>query len=44
MDKVMPLIYEDIHRPERREITLNLKCESRGQGMIVCRSLAGEAR
>ena len=30
--------------PEAREITLNLKCELRGQGMLVCHSLAGEAR
>ena len=40
----MSLIYEDIHMPEAREITLNLKCELRGQGMLVCHSLAGEAR
>lgn len=30
--------------PEAREITLNLKCEFRGQGMLACHSLAGEAR
>ena len=28
--------------PEAREITLNLKCELRGRGMLACHSLAGE--
>ena len=40
----MSLIYEDIYMPEAREITLNLKCELRGRGMLACHSLAGEDR
>ena len=30
--------------PEAREITLNLKCELRGRGMLACHFLAGEDR